>query len=286
MCLAMALTNVAGARNSGAARRGVWAALPAGSPIDDDAWVKRHRAVLLLIWCHVAGLGAYGVARNYGFLHLGSELVAIAAVAVAAAMTSGRNVQASLATLGLVLCSALLVHLSGGLIEAHFHFFIVVLVVTLYQSWRPFLMALLFVVIHHGTVGVLDPHSVYNHQAAVNKPWLWAGIHGLFILGAAGAAMASWKHVEVERERAEEAAVKLYDRELRHREAIQLNDTVVQGLVAAKYAAQLGDADAAARTVARTLDLAKDLVANLMEGETELFEPGGLRGVARPDAYA
>jgi hypothetical protein len=266
------------------AQRVLWSALPVGRPIDEEAWVKRHRMVLTLVWLHVAGLGVYGVVRGYAPMHLGSELVGIAVVAAAAGRVGGRTVQASLGTLGLVLCSALLVHLSGGLIESHFHFFIVVLVVTLYQSWVPFLMALVFVVVHHGTVGVLDATSVYNHPAAVNKPWLWAGVHGLFILGAAAAAMASWKHVEVERERAEESAVQLHDREVRHREAIQINDTVVQGLVAAKYAAQLGDADGAARAVDRTLELAKELVASLMEGEADMFEPGGLRRVANPDS--
>ena len=45
--------------------------------------------------------------------------------------------------------SALVVHLSDGLIEAHFHFFVMVAVVALYQSWQPYLLALAFVVVHH-----------------------------------------------------------------------------------------------------------------------------------------
>jgi hypothetical protein len=253
------------------------AVLPKGSPIDDEVWTQRHRAVLILVWLHVAGLGAYGLIRGYPLWHLGSELGGIALVAVGAGTVRDRTVQASLGTLALVLCSALLVHLSGGLIEAHFHFFIVVMVVTLYQSWVPFTLALVFVVIHHGTVGVVDPGSVYNHHAAIHRPWLWAGVHGLFIAGAATAALASWKHVEVERERAEEAAVRLHDRVVRHREAIQINDTLVQGLVTAKYAAQLGQTEQMAMAVDRTLALAKQLVSDLMAGETDMFEPGGLR---------
>jgi signal transduction histidine kinase len=251
--------------------------LPKGSPISDELWGSRHRTVITLLWLHIVGLGVYGIIRSFGLLHLTVELGAIIAITLAARAAPTRLGQASLGTLGLVSCSGLLVHLSGGLIEAHFHFFVVIVVVTLYQSWIPFLLALAFVVIHHGTVGVLDPEAVYNHPAAVHKPWLWAGIHGLFILGAAAAALASWNHAEMERERAEEAAVMLHDRALRHREAIQLNDTVVQGLAAAKYAAQLGDADQASATVERTLEVAKQLVAELMEGDADLFEPGGLR---------
>jgi hypothetical protein len=277
---AAAMTTPAGPERPGPRRDAVGiirAALPTGYPIDDEVWARRHRGVLVLVWLHVAGLGVYGLIRGYPVLHLGSELAGISLVAIGAGTVRDRTIQASLGTLGLVLCSALLVHLSGGLIEAHFHFFIVVMVVTLYQSWVPFTLALVFVVIHHGTVGVVDPGSVYNHHAAIHRPWLWAGVHGLFIAGAATAALASWKHVEVERERAEEAAVRLHDRVVRHREAIQINDTLVQGLVTAKYAAQLGDEERAAEAVERTLALAKQLVSDLMEGEADMFEPGGLR---------
>jgi hypothetical protein len=51
----------------------------------------------------------------------------------------------------------------------------------------------------------------------------------------------------------------------------------VQGLAAAKYAAELGDIGQASLTVERTLEVAKRLVAELMEGVPDLFEPGGLR---------
>jgi hypothetical protein len=251
--------------------------LPKGDPITDELWASRHNMVLTLLGLHVVGLGIYGIVRGYAVLHVVIELGAVAVIAVAAQRARTRAWQASLGTLGLVSCSGLLVHLSGGLIEAHFHFFIVVMVVALYQSWVPFLLALAFVVIHHGTVGLLDPAAVYNHPAAVHRPWLWAGIHGLFILGAASASLASWNHAEMERERAEETAVRLHDRARRHRDAIQLNDTIVQGLVAAKYSAELGDTDYAAATVARTLHVAKQLVAELMDGEVDMFEPGGLR---------
>jgi len=265
----------AGHASTALGRVAAW--FPRGHPLDDETWHARHRAVVRLLWLHVAGLTVYGLVRGYAVLHVGVEVTIIVILAIVAGRTTTRLAQSTTGTLGLVTCSALLVHLSGGLIEAHFHFFIMVGVVTLYQSWVPFLLALLFVVVHHGTVGVLDPKSVYNHPAAIRRPWLWAGIHGLFILGAAIAALASWKHAETERERAEEAAVRLHDRSRRQREAIQLNDTVVQGLAAAKYAAELGSPDQASAMVERTLEVAKQLVAELMEGDADLFEPGGLR---------
>ena len=252
------------------------AALPTGAPIGDEMFAARHRAVVVLLWLHAAALAVYGISLGYAVPHLALELAGIVAAAVAAGLAPGRVWRAGVGTLGLVACSAMLVHLSGGLIEAHFHFFIVVILVTLYQSWVPFLLALLFVVVHHGTVGVIDSNSVYNHPAAVERPWVWALVHGMFVTGAALAAMVAWKHVEIERERAEAAAVRLHDRTLRHREAMELNDTVVQGLVSAKYATQLGRTDVAAETIERTLAHAQSLVAELMDDHAP-FAPGSLR---------
>jgi PAS domain S-box-containing protein len=85
------------------------------------------------------------------------------------------------------------VHLSGGVIEAHFHFFVMVGVVVLYQDWRPFLIAITFVVLHHGVIGVLSPEDVYNHRGAWEQPWTWAAVHGLFIVGMSVAGIANWK---------------------------------------------------------------------------------------------
>src|SRR6266511_229540 len=55
-----------------------------------------------------------------------------------------------------------LVHLTGGRTEMHFHFFVVLVLIALYQDWRPFLLALAYVVVHHGTLSVIDPRAVYS----------------------------------------------------------------------------------------------------------------------------
>ena len=47
----------------------------------------------------------------------------------------------------------MLVHLWDGVIEAHFHFFVMIGILTLYQDWMPFLVAIGYVVFHHGVDG-------------------------------------------------------------------------------------------------------------------------------------
>ncbi|MDQ3681399.1 MAG: hypothetical protein M3378_12865 [Actinomycetota bacterium] len=102
---------------------------------------------------------------------------------VATFRRSHRRLSTVVAALGLFTSSAVLVHLSGGVIEMHSHYFVMVGVITLYQDWRPVLTAIGYVVVQHGLAGALVPASVYNHEAAIDHPWRWAGIHGLFILG-------------------------------------------------------------------------------------------------------
>ena len=87
----------------------------------------------------------------------------------------------------------MLVHLSGGVVEAHFHFFVMIGVLTLYQDWMAFLIAIGYVVAHHGIVGVIAPEQVYNHADAIAHPWRWAMIHGGFVLAASAAHVVAWR---------------------------------------------------------------------------------------------
>ena len=104
-----------------------------------------------------------------------------------------RTLRSIAGSTGLVTCSALLVHIWGGTIEAHFHFFVVVSLLMLYQDWVPFLIAIGYVVVHHGLMGALAPASVYNHPEAQQHPWLWALVHGGFVLASATANLVSWR---------------------------------------------------------------------------------------------
>jgi diguanylate cyclase (GGDEF)-like protein len=177
----------------GVARR-VQSGLPQGRLLPDAAWRRRHRGIVVVLWLHAAGLLAMGLGAGYPLRHV---LLDVSAVAVSAAVAgvprAGRRVRSLAAALGLVTASAILVHFWGGTIEAHFHFFVVIPILALYQDWAPFLCALLYVVVHHGLLGALDPGSVYNHPDAVAHPWRWALIHAVFVLGASAACLVSWR---------------------------------------------------------------------------------------------
>ena len=150
--------------------------------------------MVAVVTVHAAGLAIFGLARGYGVLTTFLEAsVVAAAAAVAAWPRLNRAVRSIAASFGLVTSSAVLVHLWDGQIEAHFHFFFVVAMLTLYQDWLPFLVAIAYVVVHHGALGALDPGSVYNHAGGAAHPWRWAIVHAIFVLAASAASVVAWR---------------------------------------------------------------------------------------------
>jgi diguanylate cyclase (GGDEF)-like protein len=170
------------------------AVLPEGRALPIDVWQSRHRGVLKLLWLHAGGLALFSLARGHSVFHALAETVILAAAALLAGSGRLRTTERSaVAAVGLITASAVFVHLSGGVVEVHFHFFVMIGVLTLYQQWTPFLVAVGYVVLHHGLLGSLMPEVVYNHQAAISQPWKWALIHGAFVLAASGANLLAWR---------------------------------------------------------------------------------------------
>ena len=151
----------------------------------------------MLLWLHAAVVGLVAIFRGFS---IGHSLVEAGVIVIFAAAASNRafnrQIRSIAAVLGLLSSSAVLVHLSGGSVEMHFHFFVMVVIIGLYQDWVPFLLAIGYVVVHHGTIGIIDPGSVYNHPGAIEHPWLWAGVHGVFILAESVASMIAWRLFE------------------------------------------------------------------------------------------
>src|SRR4051794_35573825 len=198
----------------------VRASLPAGKTLPAETWQRRHHAMVWLVWLHVVGLFVYGLARGYPAWHMCIDTLPIATFGAAACVTTrSRRFRACMVALGLLSSSAVLVHLSGGSTEAHFHFFMMVTVLATYEEWFPYLLAILFVLVHHGLMGVIAPRSVYDHASAVSDPWKWAAIHALFIAGLCVVNVITWRMNEDARAEKETAHERTRTSEARFRGA-------------------------------------------------------------------
>ena len=110
----------------------------------------------MVVWLHAIGLIAASMllVDRHGVIEgvAGGLLMGFLAI-LADRPRFNRRLRSSLTSLALLSASAFLVHLSGGYIEMHFHFFVALGIIALYQDWVPFLVAIGFVLIEHGVSG-------------------------------------------------------------------------------------------------------------------------------------
>jgi diguanylate cyclase (GGDEF)-like protein len=180
--------------------------LPRGGTLPEEDWRQRHAALVVATWLCVFVLIPYGMVEGYPIWHTAAHVMAVIPLSVIATMSRFTpKVRSAASSLALLTVCALLVHISGGLIEMHFSFFVVIVVLTLYEDWMPFLLSVFYVLIHHGVLGTVEPHEVFNRPAAWADPWKWAGIHALFVALAGVAGVVAWRLNENVRVRMNEA---------------------------------------------------------------------------------
>jgi diguanylate cyclase (GGDEF)-like protein/PAS domain S-box-containing protein len=183
--------------------------LPKGQTLPDDSWEQRHRWMVNLLWFHAAGLLVFSLLQGYPLWHSLLDAAPVAGAAIAERYARGRKLRSAVVATGLLTSSALVVHVSGGYVEAHFHFFVMIVVLTLYEDWIPFLLATFYVVLHHGIGSSLGGHAVFRDADHIAHPWKWAGIHAAFVAAAGLASIVSWRlneSVRASKDRALEAA--------------------------------------------------------------------------------
>ena len=172
------------------------ALLPHGHGLPEDLWTSRHTWILRILCAHIPVLIGVGIGYGYGFWHAVQHVVPLLVLVALATLMDSRRATALIATIGLLTCSALLVHLTGGLIEAHFHFFVVMTILAFYEDWAVYGLAVAYVALHHGVAGALlsDEYPVFAHLESPGvSPWAWATLHAGFILASGVANMLLWR---------------------------------------------------------------------------------------------
>jgi diguanylate cyclase len=181
-----------------AAIRSKWLnSLPHGRHVLESRWNARHNIIISALRFHIAALWIFAAFEGYS-LHDAALIGVLAPIMLAAWLSNqrwlGRALRSSIASLSLLCCAAVLVGLWHGTTEAHFDFFVVITLLMLYGDWLPFALALAFVIGHHVALGLISPLLVFDHPGS---PWLWALVHGGFVLALAAANMAVWRSTDL-----------------------------------------------------------------------------------------
>jgi signal transduction histidine kinase len=174
-------------------------ALPQGRLLPEGEWNARHRGLVALLWALVPTLVVLSLLRGKGLGHsLVETLPLLSLGAIASLRRLTRRIRGAAASVGLLTFCAGLVHIWDGRVEAHYAFFVVVALLMLYQDWMLFVLAIVYVVIHHTALAYLDPSPTIAYSGTM-EPFEWALIHGAFVLAASVASMVSWRaHEQLE----------------------------------------------------------------------------------------
>jgi PAS domain S-box-containing protein len=177
------------------AARHLGAVLPHGHSLPEAQWQSRQRALRWLLWAHVAAIPVISLVFDQGPAQAALDLLTPSFFAVLAQLRiGGRRAQSLVITVGLLSCSALLVHITDGLDQAYFHFFVMVAALSLYEDWLPFGVAVAYVLVQQGiTAAIVD----YDEA---DSPWRWAIVHSAFIGALSLVCLATWRASARDRE--------------------------------------------------------------------------------------
>lgn len=180
--------------------------LPRGGSLPDEDWAGRHRIVIWLLAAHVPVLAALAVlvGRPAEVLSVVLPLGVLLGLALCGRLS--RRLRALSASLGLLTGSALLVHLLDGASEAHFHYFVTVAVIALYQDWAVYALAIGFVLLQHGVMAVRPD----NAETAALGPWGWAAVHAAAVLAQSAVLVLFWRASEISRQQSEQMRAELH----------------------------------------------------------------------------
>jgi len=147
----------------------------------DQVHARRDRVffwLLLAQWAFAIGLAvvvspyAWAGSRSTLHVHLYAAVFLGAAINLPALlfirMWPGRTLTRHTVAISQMLWSALLIHLTGGRIETHFHVFGSLAFLAFYRDWRVLLTGTVVVALDHLLRGVFWPESVYG---IINPEW-------------------------------------------------------------------------------------------------------------------
>jgi methyl-accepting chemotaxis protein len=185
--------------------------------LSDDAFRTRHRALTVILWLHLPVLVVLSLVNGHSVIgehvHGAAWLIwsfnaGVLLSAMAAGTARTRRGGSIAVSVGLLLGAMALVHAGNGLTDLHFHFFVVIGLVSLYQDWVALGLGVLLTATHHLLIAATMPEMLYSSPQARAHPILFALLHAGFVLAMCLTQLTYWRFAaqaeasaDIERER-------------------------------------------------------------------------------------
>ncbi|MGH3904125.1 MAG: ATP-binding protein [Pseudonocardiaceae bacterium] len=191
--------------------------LPRGTQLNEDVFQRRHKFLLVVLALHLPVIFVFGLSLGHSLTTTLYAMIPVAVCVLIGARVRRRRVASFLVTVGLVYTAAAFVVLSYGTIEAHFHFFVIIGLIALYQDWVPFMWNIVFTVFSHGLGSAWSAGMIFNHLPGQNSPWLWSLIHASAVCAACIGVVVFWRETEDEQRKTLMLTRQLADAEINQR---------------------------------------------------------------------
>jgi diguanylate cyclase (GGDEF)-like protein/PAS domain S-box-containing protein len=202
--------------------------LPRGAHLSPAAFATRHRFIFVVLWLHLPLLTLVGAVNGHSWAEI--IILNLPQVIFGQLAWHGRTPQsrAGWTSLGLTSASVMLIHLSDGMIEAHFHIFVVLLFIALYQQWGPLLWVMMIAIPHHAIWGGLAPQHVFGHPTHGTHHLLTLLlIHMSALLAQIVGILIFWHFAEASEAETARAQTELLRSQQRFRALVQHSSDVV-----------------------------------------------------------
>ena len=219
---------------------------------------------MALLLVHVPVFAVMGTRAGWTVGHVAAEVFApILGLWAFARWSRLPRVAMGAGAIGLMYASAVLVHVTGGVTEAHFYFFVAFGLVALYRDWVVFFAAAGFAVAHHAFFA-LTGGALFEQPYQIERPLFWAAVHVTFVTVVTAVQAVGMFDVARSVRAAATARAEVARAEDRRLTALRLHDDVVQALTTANYAHSLGETTVGAAALEQALTSSRALVTELL----------------------
>jgi signal transduction histidine kinase len=205
--------------------------VPHGHRLTLEDWNARHRLLKWVLALHLPVIVGYALERHFDTMHGVVATTPSLLLFGAAALPGLRRMRALAASLGLLCCSVVFVHLSDGLGPMYFHFFVVVALIALYEDWSVYALAIAFVFVANLVMRYLVSPGALTDNAR-HSAIVLAAMHAGFIVALAGAQVVFWRYNQQERNRTERYRHQLYEGQQSLMARLEETDRIRTDLVA------------------------------------------------------
>lgn len=193
----------------------------------------------------------------------------------------GRILTRHVVAIAQMLSSALLIHLTGGRIETHFHIFGSLAFLAFYRDWRVLVTATVVVTADHLVRGLFWPQSIFGVLTASSWRWLehagWVLFEDVFLMISLRRMLQEMFEISLRRAGLEDSNAEI-ERQVTERTA-ELRTTQAQLLETSRLAGMTEVATSVLHNVGNVLN-SVSVSAEIATGKVRDFRTGNLKNVA------